>query len=146
MGVFIAALSGALALMCTSAMAQDEMDIQKLENSLADAAFNKSDANAVSNFYAADAVLMPPNRGAIRGQSEIAAFWQKEIEEYADMKPVTEAITRLGSDAVLEIGNVSFKTKSQPDSEIDSKYVVLWRKTGTEWKISTDIWNSNKAP
>ena len=146
MGVFIAALSGALALMCTSAMAQDEMDIQKLENSLADAAFNKSDANAVSNFYAADAVLMPPNRGAIRGQSEIAAFWQKEIEEYADMKPVTEAITRMGSDAVLEIGNVSFKTKSQPDSEIDSKYVVLWRKTGTEWKISTDIWNSNKAP
>ena len=145
MGVFIAALSGALALMCTSAMAQDEMDIQKLENSLADA-FNKSDANAVSNIYAADAVLMPPNRGAIRGQSEIAAFWQKGIEEYADMKPVTEAIARLGSDAVLEIGNVSFKTKSQPDSEIDSKYVVLWRKTGTEWKISTDIWNSNKAP
>ena len=62
------------------------------------------------------------------------------------MKPVTEAITRLGSDAVLEIGNVSFKTKSQPDREIDSKYVVLWRKTGAEWKISTDIWNSNKAP
>ena len=138
--------------MCTSAMAQDEIEIQKLENSLADA-FNRSDANAVSNIYAADAVLMPPNRGAIRGQSEIAAFWQKGIEEYADMKPVTEAITRLGSDAVLEIGNVSFKTKvsagktkSQPDREIDSKYVVPWRKTGTEWKISTDIWNSNKAP
>ena len=145
MGVFIAALSGALALMCTSAMAQDEIDIQKLENFLADA-FNKLDANAVSNFYAADAVLMPPNRGAIRGQSEIAAFWQKGIEEYSDMKPVTEAITRLGSDAVLEIGNVSFKTKSQPDRESDSKYVVLWRKTGTEWKISTNIWNSNKAP
>jgi ketosteroid isomerase-like protein len=53
---------------CTSAMAQDEIEIQKLENSLADA-FNKSDANAVSNIYAADAVLMPPNRGAIRGQS-----------------------------------------------------------------------------
>jgi ketosteroid isomerase-like protein len=78
MGVFIAALSGALALMCTSAMAQDEIDIQKLENSLADA-FNKSDANAVSNIYAADAVLMPPNRGAIRGQSKIAAFRQKKL-------------------------------------------------------------------
>ena len=145
MGLFLAALSGAFALMCTSAMAQDEIDIQKLENFLADA-FNKSDANAVSNIYAADAVIMPPNRDAIRGQSAIAAFWQKVMEDYCDLKPVTEAITRLGSDAVLETGNVSFKTKSQPPREIDSKYVVLWRKTGTEWKISTDIWNSNKAP
>ena len=28
--------------------------------------------------------------------------------------------------------------------EIACKYVVIWRKVGGGWKLTTDIWNTNK--
>ncbi|MBV9138828.1 MAG: DUF4440 domain-containing protein, partial [Hyphomicrobiales bacterium] len=36
------------------------------------------------------------------------------------------------------------KTKGQSPQQVDGKYVVIWQKEGSNWKLSTDIWNSNK--
>jgi ketosteroid isomerase-like protein len=46
--------------------------------------------------------------------------------------------------AAREIGTVTLKTKAQPPQEIVGKYVVVWRKIGRDWKLATDIWNTNK--
>jgi len=46
--------------------------------------------------------------------------------------------------AAREIGTVTLKTKSQPPQEITGKYAVVWRKVGGNWKLATDIWNTNK--
>jgi hypothetical protein len=50
----------------------------------------------------------------------------------------------LGPEAAREIGTVTLQTKSQPSQEIVGKYAVVWRKVGGDWKLATDIWNSNK--
>jgi hypothetical protein len=38
----------------------------------------------------------------------------------------------------------SLKTKAQPPEDVPGKYVVVWHKVGREWKLGTDIWNTNK--
>ena len=43
-----------------------------------------------------------------------------------------------------EIGTVSLKTKSGPPQEVVGKYAVVWLKVGSDWKLETDIWNTNK--
>ena len=54
-----------------------------------------------------------------------------------DVKP-------LGDAAAREIGTFALTTKSSPPQEIAGKYVVVWQKVGSDWKLSTDIWNANK--
>jgi ketosteroid isomerase-like protein len=43
-----------------------------------------------------------------------------------------------------EIGAFSGKTKGSQPQDIGGKYVAIWQKIGDEWKVTTDIWNSNK--
>jgi ketosteroid isomerase-like protein len=39
---------------------------------------------------------------------------------------------------------LSLKTKGQTPQEVTGKYVVVWEKVGTEWKLAVDIWNEGK--
>jgi ketosteroid isomerase-like protein len=38
----------------------------------------------------------------------------------------------------------SLKTKGATPKEVTGKYVVVWEKVGSDWKLATDIWNTNK--
>ena len=64
--------------------------------------------------------------------------------QLGDAKLTTVDVLSLGPDAAREIGTVTLKTKSQPPQEIIGKYAVVWRKVGSDWKLATDIWNTNK--
>ena len=44
-------------------------------------------------------------------------------------------------DAAREIGTFMLKTKGAQPQEIAGKYVVIWQKVGSDWKLATDIWN-----
>jgi len=35
-------------------------------------------------------------------------------------------------------------TKGQQSQQVVGKYVVVWQKVGTDWKLMTDIWNTDK--
>jgi ketosteroid isomerase-like protein len=61
-----------------------------------------------------------------------------------DAKLTTLDVLPLGPDAAREIDTVTLKAKGQPPQEIVGKYAVVWRKIGGEWKLATDIWNTNK--
>ena len=38
----------------------------------------------------------------------------------------------------------SLKTKGPTPQEVTGKYVVVWEKVGTDWKVAVDIWNDGK--
>ena len=59
-------------------------------------------------------------------------------------KLTTLDVMPLGPDAAREIGTVTLKTKGQPPQEVIGKYAVVWRKIDGQWKLVTDIWNTNK--
>jgi uncharacterized protein (TIGR02246 family) len=132
-----------LSLATSAALAQDKATIEKLNNAWT-AAFNKGDAQAVAAMYAEDAYVLPPGSDIVKGRAAIEAFWRQAAQQMTDAKLTTLDLLPLGRTAAREIGTVSLKTKSQPPQEIVGKYAVVWRKIGGQWKLATDIWNTNK--
>jgi len=114
------------------------------ENDVWTAAFNKGDAAAVAALYTEDAYVLPPGSAIVKGRPAIEAFWHQAAQQMTDAKLTTVDVLPLGRSAAREIGTVTLKTKSQPPQEIVGKYVVLWRKVGRDWKLATDIWNTDK--
>jgi uncharacterized protein (TIGR02246 family) len=125
------------------AVAQNKATIEKL-NDVWTAAFNKGDAAAVAALYTEDAYVLPPGSAMVKGRAAIEAFWQQAAQQMSDAKLTTVDVLPLGRSAAREIGTVTLKTKSQPPQEIAGKYVVVWRKIGRDWKLATDIWNTDK--
>lgn len=125
------------------ALAQNKATIEKL-NDVWTAAFNKGDAAAVAALYTEDAYVLPPGSAMVKGRAAIEAFWRQAAQQMTDAKLTTLDVLPLGRSAAREIGTVTLKTKSQPPQEVVGKYVVVWRKIGREWKLATDIWNTDK--
>jgi uncharacterized protein (TIGR02246 family) len=125
------------------AFAQNKATIEKL-NDVWTAAFNKGDAAAVAALYTEDAYVLPPGSGIVKGRAAIEAFWRQAAQQMSDAKLTTVDVLPLGRSAAREIGTVTLKTKSQPPQEVVGKYVVVWRKIGRDWKLATDIWNTDK--
>jgi uncharacterized protein (TIGR02246 family) len=139
----IAFFGGCLVLAAATAFAQDKATIEKLNDAWT-AAFNKGDAQAVAAMYADDAYVLPPGSDIVKGRAAIEAFWRQAAQQLGDAKLTTLDVLPLGPDAAREIGTVALKTKGQPPQEVVGKYAVVWRKIGGEWKLATDIWNTNK--
>ena len=125
------------------ALAQNKATIEKL-NDVWTAAFNKGDAAAVVALYTEDAYVLPPGSGMVKGRAAIEAFWRQAAQQMSDAKLTTIDVLPLGRSAAREVGTVTLKTKSQPPQEVVGKYVVVWRKIGRDWKLATDIWNTDK--
>jgi uncharacterized protein (TIGR02246 family) len=125
------------------ALAQNRATIEKLNDAWT-AAFNKGDAAAVVALYTEDAYVLPPGSGMVKGRAAIEAFWRQAAQQMSDAKLTTIDVLPLGRSAAREIGTVTLKTKSQPPQEVVGKYVVVWRKIGRDWKLATDIWNTDK--
>jgi ketosteroid isomerase-like protein len=48
-------------------------------------------------------------------------------------------VKALGSDAAREIGTFTLKTKGDKPQEVAGKYVVVWEKTGGQWKLDRHL-------
>ena len=102
------------------------------------------DIDAVTAFYAEDAVLLPPNAPAIFGRDAISATMQEMF------------VAGLGIELEdLEIkvsGNLGYKagryrTRGEDGSLIDrGKYIEIWSKIDGNWVLHRDIWNSSRPP
>jgi uncharacterized protein (TIGR02246 family) len=132
-----------LGLGAAPAVAQNKAMIEKLNDAWT-AAFNKGDVAGVAALYTEDAYVLPPGSGMVKGRAVIEAFWRQAAQQMTDAKLTTVDVLPLGRSAAREIGTVTLKTKSQPAQEVVGKYVVVWRKVGRDWKLATDIWNTDK--
>jgi uncharacterized protein (TIGR02246 family) len=139
----LAMVLGWLSFAAAPVLAQDKAAIEKL-NEAWTAAFNKGDAAAVAAMYTEDASVLPPGGEMVKGRAGIEAFWRQAAQQMSDAKLTTVDVLPLGPGAAREIGTVTLKTKNQPSQQIAGKYVVVWLKVGADWKLATDIWNSNK--
>jgi uncharacterized protein (TIGR02246 family) len=107
--------------------------------------FNKGDFAGVASLYAEDATAFPPGSGMVKGRAAIEALWKSMAEQVSDPKLITLDVKPLGPSAAREIGTFSLKTKGGPTpQEVTGKYLVVWEKIGSEWKLAADIWNDGK--
>ena len=138
-----ALLAAALVLSASSAMAQNKATIDKLNDAWS-AAFNKGDAAAVAAMYTDDATVLPPGAPMVKGATANKDLWAGQAKALADIKLSTVELHTMGEVMAYEIGTVTAKTKATPPQDVAGKYVVVWRRSGTSWKIAADIFNLDK--
>jgi uncharacterized protein (TIGR02246 family) len=139
----LSTLAMACVMATSPAVAQDKATIDKLNDAFV-AAFMKADFAAVAAMYTEDATVLPPGSTMVKGRSAIQAFWTQAGQGIGDIKLTTVDVKPLGSDAAREIGTFSLTTKGQQSQQVAGKYVVVWQKVGSDWKLMTDIWNADK--
>lgn len=107
-------------------------------------------ADSIAEFYAADAVIMPPNMATIKGKEGIRAFFAtlNQMEPRPTLTLHAETVIGTGSNAV-ERGrwHWAFPAGAQLPpgmSAVDSgKYIVRWAQQNGKWVMVDDIWNSD---
>jgi len=106
--------------------------------------FNKGDFAGIASLYTDDATAFPPGSGMVKGRAAIETMWKSMAEQVGDPKLTTLDVKPLGPSAAREIGTFSFVTKGANPKEVTGKFVVVWEKIGSNWKLAADIWNEGK--
>ena len=139
----VALLAVALVFYASTGTAQTKATIDKLNDAWA-AAFNKGDAAAIAAMYTDDATVLPQGAPMVKGATAIRDLWAGVIKDFSDAKLATVEVHTMGEVMAYEIGTLTAKTKATPPQDVAGKYVVVWRRSGTTWKISADIFNFDK--
>ena len=109
--------------------------------------FVKNDSSIFINSYAEDACILAPNAPAMCGREAFAQFFRSAYQDYGlrNGKFITTAIYGDGKEYVTEEGLwQSFNAKGELFD--DGKFLVLWKKTKTGWKMFRDSFSSNHPP
>ncbi|REL33799.1 DUF4440 domain-containing protein [Rhodohalobacter sp. SW132] len=104
--------------------------------------YNSGNAEGVSQLFSIDGEVLPPNADFVTGRDAIKKFWQAVMEmgiEQIQLK--TSEVEHYGNTAI-EVGNAILM--NQNEEILDrSKYIVIWKLKGGEWKLHRDIFNSS---
>lgn len=131
-------------------MAAEEVSIDEIEAALEEMqvefenAFNGDDPASTAQFYAADAVLMPPGMSAVEGVDAIGEFFGQGMGGATIDLEIWDVHAQ-GSDVALETGSYEI-TGAEGDHLDHGKYIVVWARTDDGWKMKYDMWNSSMAP
>ena len=101
----------------------------------------RRDAAGLAELYTETATILPPGAEARKGRDAIAAFWRGAFD--AGVRNVAlEAldVEECGANVAREIG--AFKLDA-PSGHVEGKYVMIWKRIEGEWRLDTDIWNTN---
>jgi len=116
-------------------------------NALYFEAFARNDSSIFINSYAEDACILAPNTPAACGHEAFAKFFRSAYQDYGlkNGKFITTNVYGEGKEYVTEEGLwQSFNAKGELFD--DGKFLVLWKKTNSGWKMFRDSFSSNHTP
>jgi ketosteroid isomerase-like protein len=123
-----------------------ESAIRKAESGFM-TAVRGGDVDAMTNLYASNAVLLPPNAPAMPNHDAIHAFWggMMATASAVDLTLTTSDVQQSG-DLAVETGqyvlHLTPKNATTPVND-QGKYLVAWRKVGGQWKMIRDAFSSD---
>ena len=104
------------------------------------------DAAGIAALYAEDGAVMPANAPIGKGRAAIQQTWASLMQTPGfslTFTPEQIAVSASG-DMALDRGTYSLTFARDGTAKTDTgKYVVVWRKIGSEWKAAADIFNSD---
>ncbi len=105
--------------------------------------FEAGDMDGLVGLYTEDAIFLPPNGELIRGIDGVREHLQalKDTGLKGDLETLEAMVA---GDLGYRLGTFTLTT---PDGEVADrgKYIEIWRQVGGEWKIASDIYNSDLA-
>jgi uncharacterized protein (TIGR02246 family) len=104
------------------------------------------DSNLVASFYAENGRFMPPNAPVSQGREAIRSAWAPYLADttFALTIQSVEMIVSSSADMVVDVGTYAARfTTPQGLVQDTGKYVNVHQQMNGEWKIVTDIFNSD---
>ena len=104
------------------------------------------DAAGIAALYAEDGAVMPPNAPIGKGRGAVQQTWASMMRTPGfDLTFAPEQIVVSSSgDMALDRGTYRLTIAPDGTAQTDTgKYVVVWRKIGSDWKAAADIFNSD---
>jgi ketosteroid isomerase-like protein len=129
-------------LMPLTAWGQSPQDIAKAMNEQWIRLHDASDVAGLTDLYAVDAILCPPQTSApIIGHDLIRAFFERMLHHPGKALAIqlTEA-RQLSDSMIIQTGTWQEKIDSGPQGGL---YVGVLTKQGERWKFTADTWNIN---
>ena len=145
LGIALVAMTGLFWFYSGGSVPSSRVDYQAEINAMNvrfESAFNAGDAASLDALYTADALLLPPGGPTVSGSQDRVAFWQGLMDSgVAGIDLVNDEVVGAG-DMATEKGQA---TLYDGDSNAigTAKYIVIWKKVGSDWKLHRDIWNLN---
>ena len=103
------------------------------------------DAAGIAALYAEDGAVMPPNAPISKGRAAIQQTWASMMQTPGFNLAITpeQIVVSSSGDMALDRGTYNLTVAPNDTTQTDTgKYVVVWRKIGSEWKAAADIFNS----
>ena len=123
--------------------------IQQANNAFMAAVRAGNAAQLVRDYYADDAIVLPPNQDAVSGKTQIEALWTGLLSSGVhEISLMTDRVEQ-SSDLAYEVGRYSMTVKPTQGEPITDrgKYIVGWRRQPDgKWKATADIFNTSMPP
>lgn len=105
-------------------------------------AFSAGDAEKVASLYTANCQFLPQNSSSVAGRANVQALLQAMMDGgVSSIELITLEVEDYG-DTATEVGRVILR---DVDKQIidDGKFIVIWKKEKSGWKLHRDIVNSS---
>jgi uncharacterized protein (TIGR02246 family) len=104
------------------------------------AASNRGDADALTQLYAEDAVLLPPAHEPIEGRDAIGVFWHRGTDQGLQ---ITTLKVEVNGDLGYLVGRYHLPATVEEPADSGKYVMCLKRQIDGSWKLTADIWNSS---
>jgi ketosteroid isomerase-like protein len=139
--VLLAALPARLAR--AQSPASDSAAIHEASRAFS-AAYVRGDAAAMAATYTDDAAIFPGESDRITGRSAITRYWTLRPGRRVTRHVVTPAHITVDGAHAYDYGvfEIAGEQDGKPWGPFRGKYVAVWRRDGSSWRMVLDIWNS----
>jgi uncharacterized protein (TIGR02246 family) len=106
------------------------------------AAVEKGDVAALGALYTDDAQALPPNSDVVEGRAAIQEMWKGVLASGVGGASLETTDVETEGNLAYETGR--YQMRSKDGKVLDrGKYVVVWKRSGSDWRIHRDIWNTS---
>jgi uncharacterized protein (TIGR02246 family) len=117
-------------------------------NAASSEGMRSGNTTGVIDYYAVDAVSMPPNMAPIKGKEAIKAWMDQMATTGVKVTVANFTISDLGAggDVAFERGEYEMIMEMPDKTEMkdNGKYISIWKQQADgSWKVQAEIWNTN---
>ena len=130
-----------------TAVSAEERTIRSVDTKWQKAAADRDLITMVES-YTDDAIMMEPGLPAFVGKTAIREQWRRELGDKAFALTWSIAALEIRGDMAFTRGRYDVTYTDEKGVVVDEvgKYIVVWKKIGTDWKVSSEIYNADGSP